>query len=55
MTRSQQAWLAWRDATCRVETFELKGTRGFSVYWDRCRITMNEARAAELQRMIDEP
>jgi uncharacterized protein YecT (DUF1311 family) len=55
MTKSQQAWLAWREAACRVETFESKGTRGFSVYWDRCRITMNEARAAELQRMIDEP
>ncbi len=55
MTRAQQTWLAWREASCRVDTFESKGGSGFSVTWDRCRIKMNEARAAELQRMIDNP
>ena len=55
MTRAQQTWLAWREASCRVETFESKGGTGFSVYWDQCRIKMNQARAAELQHMIDNP
>ncbi len=55
MTDGQQKWLAWREASCRVDTFESKGGSGFGVYWDRCRIKLNQARAAELQRMIDNP
>ena len=55
MTAAQQKWLAWREAACKVDTFESKGGSGFSVYWDRCRIKMNQARAAELQKMIDSP
>ncbi len=55
MGKAQQTWLAWREAACRVSTFESQGGSGFSVYWDRCRIKMNEARAAELQTMIDNP
>jgi len=42
MTKAQRAWLVWREAAC-------------SVYWDGCRIKMNEARAVELQHMIDNP
>jgi len=53
--KAQQAFLAWREAACRVETYESKGGAGFSVYWDRCRIKMNQARAGKLQRMIDNP
>jgi uncharacterized protein YecT (DUF1311 family) len=53
--KAQQAWLSWREAACRVDTFESRGGQGFGVYWDRCRIRMNEARAAELQKMIDNP
>ncbi len=45
----------WREAACRVDTYESKDGSGFSVYWDRCRIKMNEARAIELQHMIDSP
>ncbi len=55
MTKAQDAWLAWREAACRVDTYESKGTPGFSVYWDRCRIKLNQARAAELQQMVDSP
>lgn len=55
MGKAQKAWLAWREAACRVDTFESRSGSGFSVYWDKCRIKMNSARAAELQRMIDEP
>lgn len=55
MTKAQQAWLVWREAACRVDTYESKGGSGFSVYWDQCRIKMNEARATELQHMIDNP
>jgi uncharacterized protein YecT (DUF1311 family) len=55
MTKAQRAWLLWREAACRVETYESKGGSGFSVYWDRCQIKMNEARAVELQHMIDNP
>ena len=55
MTKAQRAWLVWREAACRVDTYELKDGSGFSVYWDRCRIKMNEARAIELQHMIDSP
>ena len=55
MTKAQQAWLVWREAACRVDTYESKGGSGFSVYWDRCQIKMNEARAIELQHMIDNP
>jgi uncharacterized protein YecT (DUF1311 family) len=52
---AQQAWVAWRDATCQVDTYESKGRPGFSVYWDQCRIRMNKARSVELQRLIDDP
>ena len=55
MTKAQRAWLVWREAACRVNTYESKGGTGFSVYWDGCRIKMNEARAIELQEMIDSP
>ena len=55
MTKAQRAWLVWREAACRVDTYESKGGSGFSVYWDRCLIKMNEARAIELQHMIDSP
>jgi uncharacterized protein YecT (DUF1311 family) len=55
IVKAQETWLIWREATCRVETYESKGGAGFSVYWDQCRIKMNEARAAELQNMIDSP
>lgn len=55
MGKAQKAWLAWREAACRVDTFDSIGGSGFSVYWDKCLIRMNEARAAELQRMIDNP
>ena len=55
MSKAQKAWLTWREAACRVDTFESRGGSGFSVYWDKCRIKMNEARAAELQKMIDNP
>jgi uncharacterized protein YecT (DUF1311 family) len=55
MTKAQRAWLVWREAACRVDTYESKDGSGFSVYWDRCRIKMNEARAIELQHMIDSP
>jgi uncharacterized protein YecT (DUF1311 family) len=55
ISSAQRAWLVWREAACRVDTYESKGGRGFSVYWDRCRIKMNEARALELQHMIDNP
>ena len=55
MTKAQRAWLVWREAACRVDTYESKGGSGFSVYWDQCRIKMNEARATELQHMIDNP
>jgi len=55
MTKAQRAWLVWREAACRVDTYESKGGSGFSVYWDQCRIKMNEARAIELQHMIDNP
>ena len=55
MTKAQQAWLVWREAACRVDTYESKGGSGFSVYWDQCRIKMNQARATELQDMIDNP
>ena len=55
MTKAQRAWLVWREAACSVDTYELKGGSGFSVYWDRCRIKMNEARVVELQEMIDNP
>ena len=55
MTKAQRAWLVWREAACRVDTYESKGGSGFSVYWDRCQIKMNEARANELQHMIDNP
>ncbi|MET0709534.1 MAG: lysozyme inhibitor LprI family protein [Tardiphaga sp.] len=52
MKKAQQAWLVWREAACRVDTYESIGGSGFSVYWDRCRIKMNQARATELQDMI---
>jgi uncharacterized protein YecT (DUF1311 family) len=52
---AQRRWVAWREAACKVDTFESKGTAGFSVSWDRCHIRMNKARAAELQQMIDSP
>jgi len=55
MTSAQRAWLVWREAACRVNTYESKDGSGFSVYWDRCQIKMNEARANELQQMIDNP
>ena len=55
MTKAQRAWLVWREAACRVDTYESKGGSGFSVYWDQCLIKMNEARAIELQHMIDNP
>jgi uncharacterized protein YecT (DUF1311 family) len=55
MNKAQQAWLGWREAACRVDTYESKGGSGFCVYWDRCRIKMNQARATELQDMIDNP
>jgi uncharacterized protein YecT (DUF1311 family) len=55
MTKAQQAWLVWREAACRVDTYESISGSGFSVYWDRCRIKMNEARVIELQEMIDNP
>ena len=55
MTKAQQAWLAWREAACRIDTYESIGGSGLSVYWDRCQIKMNEARALELQLMIDNP
>ena len=51
MTKAQQAWLVWREAGCRVDTYESKEGSGFSVYWDRCRIKMNEARVVELQEI----
>jgi hypothetical protein len=47
MTKAQQAWLVWREAACRVDTYESIGGSGFSVYWDGCRIKMIEARAIE--------
>ena len=55
MTKAQRAWLVWREAACHVDTYESKGRPGFSVYWDRRRIKMNEVRAIELQDMIDSP
>ena len=55
MIKAQRAWLVWREAACRVDTYESKGGAGFSVYWDRCRIKMNEARTVELQHMIENP
>lgn len=55
MMTAQRAWLAWREASCKVDTFESKGGSGFSVYWDRCRIKMNKARAGQLQELIDNP
>jgi uncharacterized protein YecT (DUF1311 family) len=55
MTKAQRAWLVWREAACSVDTYESRGGSGFSVYWDRCRIKMNEARVVELQEMIDNP
>ena len=55
MTKVQQAWLTWREAACHVETFDSRNGTGFSVYWDKCLLKMNQARAVELQRMIDNP
>src|SRR3954470_21325615 len=52
VTKAQRAWLVWREAACRVDTYESKDGSGFNVYWDRCRIKMNAARAIELQQAI---
>src|SRR5262245_25000184 len=55
MADAQQAWLSWREASCRVSTFDSRTGTAFAVYWDTCLIRMNRMRADELQYMIDHP
>ncbi len=55
LTKAQRAWLTWRKAACKVETYDSRSGTGFSVYWDKCLIKMNLARSAELQEMLDNP
>ena len=53
--KSQESWLAFRDANCKVQTYYSIGGRAFDVYWFDCLTIMNRARLMEIQNQISAP
>lgn len=46
---AQRAWVAFRDANCRLESFEARGGSMQPMIDGNCRATLTRARAAELR------
>lgn len=49
---AQNAWLAYRDKTCKVVAFEIeKGTPAYKTVYDHCITTMNNERVVYLSEI----
>ena len=48
---SQRAWLAYRDAECRLAGFEYRGGSSESLAGGLCVVTLTKARTAELAQI----
>ncbi len=55
LDESQRAWVKFKDANCRMETWDSRMGTGFGEYWNRCEIDMIESREKELRRWLDMP
>jgi uncharacterized protein YecT (DUF1311 family) len=49
LREAERAWVSFRDATCRLESFEARGGSMQPMIDGGCRATMTRARAAELR------
>jgi uncharacterized protein YecT (DUF1311 family) len=52
---AQAAYLQYRDAECRMRTFESRSGSAFQAYWLACLTELNRLRAADLQALVDNP
>lgn len=52
---AQTAFVQYRDAECRVRTFESRSGSAFQAYWLACLTDLNRLRAADLQALVDNP
>jgi uncharacterized protein YecT (DUF1311 family) len=49
LREAQRAWVTFRDANCRGESFEARGGSMQPMLYDGCRATLTRARTAELR------
>jgi uncharacterized protein YecT (DUF1311 family) len=55
LAQSQSSWVTYRDAVCRVETFESASGRAAAVYFLDCLKTVNEERISRLKALLSAP
>jgi uncharacterized protein YecT (DUF1311 family) len=49
LREAQRAWVAFRDAHCRLEGYEARGGSMESMLYDGCRATLTNERTAQLR------
>ena len=49
LREAQRAWIAFRDAHCRLEGYEARGGSMESMLYDGCRAALTRARTAQLR------
>lgn len=49
LREAQRAWVAFRDAHCRLEGYEARGGSMESMLYDGCRAALTRARTAQLR------
>ncbi|HQC98558.1 MAG TPA: lysozyme inhibitor LprI family protein [Aquabacterium sp.] len=52
---AQAAFAQYRDAECRLRTFESRNGSAFQAYWLSCLTERNRQRIADLQDLVDNP
>jgi uncharacterized protein YecT (DUF1311 family) len=55
LEQAQAAWTAFRDAECRLLTFDSRDGTAFDTYWAACITDQNRLRLEMLARYADEP
>ena len=52
---ANDAWLAFRDAECKLLTIDSASGTMFDLYWTRCLTEQNVKRIAQMQWLVDHP
>lgn len=55
LANAQSDWLRYRDAECKVRTFESRLGSAAEVYWLSCLSDMNRGRIDDLQKAVASP
>lgn len=55
LSASQAAWLTYREAECRVRTYESRNGAAFKAYWLACMNDLTLIRLRDLRLMQDQP